>query len=68
MYRNLHGDINIYGTSAPASVRTARTVFSQVSARLRVSAHPRFLAVNFKRPCTLTRENTVHDMYTQMKL
>ncbi len=62
MYRNLHGDINIYGTSAPASILTARTVFSQVN------AHPRFLAVNFKRPCTLTRENAVHDMYTQMKL
>ncbi len=26
---------------------------------LRVSAHPRFLAVNFKRPWALTRETTV---------
>ncbi len=38
----------------------ACTIFSRVIAPLRVSAHPRFLAVNFKRTCALNREITVY--------
>ncbi len=55
-----------------------RTVFSRVSAQLRVSAHPfevhviRCLRqrppppVNFKRPWAFTRENTVYAIRTHM--